>query len=95
MHLGDGGVMKEGTPSPKLKEIQKFYYDTAGAANPVTLGALRKMVPLSQIFFGTDFPFGASAQQHKLLLETGVFNAQELRAIDYQNVGRLLPKYKV
>jgi len=95
VHLGDGGVMKEGTPSPKLKEIQKFYYDTAGAANPVTLGALRKMVPMSQIFFGTDFPFGASAQQHKLLVESGVFNAQELRAIDYQNVGRLLPKYKV
>ena len=95
VHLGDGGVMKEGTPSPRLKEIQRFYYDTAGAANPVTLGALRKMVPMSQILFGTDFPFGASSQQHKLLLESGVFNQQELRAIDYENVGRLLPKYKV
>ena len=53
------------------------------------------MVPMSQIFFGNDFPFGASAQQHKLLVEAGVFNAQELRAIDYENFGRLLPKYKV
>lgn len=52
------------------------------------------MVPMSQILFGTDFPFGASAQQHKLLVESGVFNTQELRAIDYENVGRLLPRYK-
>jgi predicted TIM-barrel fold metal-dependent hydrolase len=94
VYLQEGGAMKEGTPSPRLKEIQKFYYDTAGAANPVTLGALKKMVPLSQILFGTDFPFGASAQQHKLLVEGGVFNAPELRAIDYENIGRLLPRYQ-
>ncbi len=43
----------------------------------MTLGALKNMVPMSQIFFGTDFPFGASAQQHKLLVESGVF--QRLR----------------
>jgi 6-methylsalicylate decarboxylase len=94
VHLEDGGVMKEGTPSPRLQEIQKFYYDTAGAANPVTLGALKRLVPLSQIFFGNDFPFGASAQQHKLLVESGVFNAEELRSIDYENVGKLMPRYK-
>ena len=87
--------MSEGAPSPRLKELQRFYYDTAGSANPVTLGALRKMVPLSQIFFGTDFPFDGSTQQHRMLVESGVFNAQELRAIDYENIGRLLPKYKV
>jgi len=94
VHLQDGGVLKEGTPTPRLKEIQKFYYDTAGAANPVTLGALRRMVPMSQIFFGNDFPFGGSALQHKLVVESGVFNAKELEAIDYQNIGRLLPRYK-
>lgn len=77
-----------------MTELQKFYYDTAGSTNPVTLGALRKMVPLSQIFFGTDFPFINSAEQRRLLQESGVFKARKLRLIFSENVGKLLPKYK-
>jgi len=93
-YLQDGGTVRSGGPElgARLSLLQKFYYDTAGAANPVTLGALKKMVPLSQIFFGNDFPFGAAGEQHKLLVESGAFNAQELRAIDYENIGRLLPR---
>jgi predicted TIM-barrel fold metal-dependent hydrolase len=92
--LQDGGTVRSGGPElgARLSLLQKFYYDTAGAANPVTLGALKKMVPLSQIFFGNDFPFGAAGEQHKLLVESGAFNAQELRAIDFENIGRLLPR---
>jgi len=92
-YLQDGGTVRSGGPElgARLSLLQKFYYDTAGAANPVTLGALKKMVPLSQIFFGNDFPFGAAGEQHKLLVESGAFNARELRAIDYENIGRLLP----
>jgi len=56
----------------------------------VTLGALRKMVLLSQIFFGTDFPFINSAEQRRLLQESGVFNARELKVVFSENVGRLL-----
>lgn len=95
-YLEEGGAMRAGAParSPRLTELQKFYYDTAGSTNPVTLGALRKMVPLSQIFFGTDFPFINSAEQRRLLQESGVFNARELQVIFSENVGRLLPKYK-
>lgn len=97
VNLQDGGVMKAGAPpaSDRLKLLQKFYYDTAGATNPVTLGALRKMVPMSQILFGNDYPFGNAGDQHKLLVESGIFSVAELRAIDSVNVGVLLPKYKV
>jgi predicted TIM-barrel fold metal-dependent hydrolase len=97
VNLQDGGVMKSGSPpaSERLKLLQKFYYDTAGSANPATLGALRRMVPISQIVFGNDYPFGAAGEQHRLLVESGVFNAAELRAIESGNVGALLPKYKV
>src|SRR2546429_1684639 len=35
----------------------KFYYDTAQASNPAAMSALSKVVPISQIVFGTDFPF--------------------------------------
>jgi hypothetical protein len=94
--LEDGGAMRTGAAarSPRLVELQKFYYDTAGSTNPVTLGALRKMVPLSQIFFGTDFPFINSADQRRLLQQCGVFNARELETIFSENVGKLLPRYR-
>jgi predicted TIM-barrel fold metal-dependent hydrolase len=52
------------------------------------------MVPMSQILFGTDFPFVNSAEQLRLLKECGVFNAKELQAIYYENAGKLLPRAK-
>jgi predicted TIM-barrel fold metal-dependent hydrolase len=96
VNLQDGGVMKAGAPaaSERLKQLQRFYYDTAGMANPIAMGALRKMVPLSQIVFGNDYPFGQADQQHKLLVDCGVFSAEELRAIDSGNISALLPKFR-
>jgi predicted TIM-barrel fold metal-dependent hydrolase len=96
VNLQDGGVMKAGAPaaSERLTLLQKFYYDTAGSANPATLGALRRMVPVSQILFGNDYPFGTAAEQHRLLVQSGVFNDAELRAISSGNISALLPKYR-
>jgi len=53
--------------------LQKFYYDTSSAVNPIGVGGLRKMVPLSHIVFGGDFPFVVTAEQVKLLNECRVF----------------------
>ena len=53
------------------------------------------MVPLSHIVFGGDFPFVVTAEQVHLLNECRVFNAQELKAIYSENVGVLLPRYRV
>jgi len=102
-YLQDGGTLREGAPAarataamPKgaLYELQKFYYDTSSAVNPIGVGGLRKMVALSHIFFGGDFPFVVTAEQVKLLNECRVFNAQELKAIYSENIGALLPRYK-
>ena len=103
-YLQDGGTLRAGAPPartspamPKgsLYELQKFYYDTSSAVNPIGVGGLRKMVPMSQILFGADFPFVVTAEQVKLLNECQVFNASELKAIYSENVAKLLPKYKV
>jgi predicted TIM-barrel fold metal-dependent hydrolase len=102
-YLEDGGKLREGAPPPRttaamprgpLTELQKFYYDTSSAVNPLGVGALRKMVPLSQILFGGDFPFVVSAEQVRLLKECRVFSEAELPAIFSGNVSRLFPKYK-
>jgi len=103
-YLQDGGTLRAGAPAPRtteampkgvLYELQKFYYDTSSAVNPLGVGGLRKMVPLSQILFGGDFPFVVTAEQVKLLKECEVFNARELQAVYSENTCRLFPKYQV
>jgi 6-methylsalicylate decarboxylase len=102
-YLEDGGKLRAGAPPPRknpampngvLAELQKFYYDTSSAVNPLGVGGLRKMVPLSQIMFGGDFPFVVSAEQVHLLKECRVFSDAELPAIFSGNASRLFPKYK-
>ena len=56
--------------------------------------ALKQMVGTSQIVFGTDFPFGKSANIAAGLKENGLLNEAEMRAVDYENAYRILPKYK-
>jgi 6-methylsalicylate decarboxylase len=71
----------------------KFYYDTAQTSNPAAMSALSKVVPVSQIVFGTDFPFRNAAEHVKGLQDCGVFNPSELQAIDRQNALKLLPRF--
>jgi len=72
----------------------KFYYDTAQVSNPAAMSALSKVVPISQIVFGTDYPFRTTADHVKGLQECGVFSARDLQLIDYQNAWPLLPRFK-
>jgi predicted TIM-barrel fold metal-dependent hydrolase len=76
-------------------EAAKLYYDTAQVANPAAMSALSKVVPVSQIVFGTDFPFRTAADHVKGLQDCGVFSAADLQAIDRSNALRLLPKRNV
>jgi predicted TIM-barrel fold metal-dependent hydrolase len=76
-------------PNSRLSHLRRFYYDTAGSANPVALAALRALVPVSQILFGTDAPFFDGAPQVKGLQSSG-FSAGELAEVERTNALRLL-----
>ncbi len=80
----------------RLYHIRRFYYDTAGSANPILMQALAKLAGSSQIVLGSDFPFGGAAPIVSIVqgLQTCGFNAEELRGIDRENAVRILPKYK-
>ena len=82
------------TGADVLGELRKIYYDTAQQSNPVAMGALRKVVPVSQIVFGTDYWYRTAAETGRGLVTSKVFNAEELRAINRGNVERILPRYK-
>ena len=81
-------------PQGFLAEATKFYYDTAQTANAAAMSALLKVVPVSQIVFGTDFPFRTAEDHVKGLKECGIFSAKDLQAIDRENALRLFPRYK-
>jgi predicted TIM-barrel fold metal-dependent hydrolase len=70
-------------------ELQKFYYETAQAATPETIGALMKLVPASHVLFGTDYPYRKSKEDVDGLDTCGLRPA-ELQAIGRTNALALL-----
>jgi predicted TIM-barrel fold metal-dependent hydrolase len=80
-------------PNSKLAQLRQFHYDTAQSSNPVAMTALKRVVGISQIVFGTDFPYSNMSDHVKGLAECGAFNAQELQMIYRNNVAKMLPKY--
>jgi predicted TIM-barrel fold metal-dependent hydrolase len=73
-------------------ELKRFYYDTAQIANSVTIGALAKLVPVSQIVYGTDFPYRTGIDHVKGL--SAAFSGAELAAIDRENALRIIPRLR-
>jgi predicted TIM-barrel fold metal-dependent hydrolase len=70
-------------------ELRRFYYDTALIANRPALGALMNVVPVSQVLFGSDFPFRTADVHIKGLTACDLQPAQ-LPAIARSNALRLL-----
>jgi 6-methylsalicylate decarboxylase len=73
-------------------ELARFYYDTAQVPNAVTIGALAKLVPISQIVYGTDYPYRTGMEHAKGL--AAAFAGAELLAIERANALRILPRLK-
>jgi 6-methylsalicylate decarboxylase len=74
------------------KELQRFYYDTAQIANAVTIGALVKLVPVSQVVFGSDYPYRTAAEHVKGLATA--FDAADLKLIEHDNALRILSRLR-
>jgi 6-methylsalicylate decarboxylase len=81
----------EKLPKGLMYELAKFYYDTAQGNHAGALSALVKIAPISQILYGTDYPFRGGAEENAGLAAYG-FTAAELRAIDRENALKLMPR---
>ena len=73
-------------------ELNRFYYDTAQISNAVTIGALAKLVPISQIVYGTDYPYRTGLDHVKGL--AAAFAGADLMAIERGNALRIIPRLK-
>ncbi len=83
-----------GQPGTVEWYFSKIFYDIANGANPMALAALTKLVPTSQILFGTDFPYVRMDTTLDGYLKWG-FSAEQMREINRENALRLLPRLKV
>ena len=81
-------------PHGFLHEARRFYYDTAAVYATGPMQALTNVVPVQQILYGTDVPWGDPAEIASALVEGGVFSPADLRAIDRENALKLLPRYR-
>ena len=80
-------------PQGFVAEASKFYYDTAQILHAAPLVALKQLIPLPKICYGTDYPWRGSEECVAGLKRTGIFSAAELAAID-GNAAPLLPRFK-
>jgi len=83
---------KQAVPDGTLAELRRFYYDTAQTANKPAMLALSAIVPVSQIVFGTDFPYRTSIDHVNALRDCGVFSEAQLAEIERGNALKLLPR---
>jgi predicted TIM-barrel fold metal-dependent hydrolase len=72
--------------------IGRFWYDIAQASNAVSTTALRSVVPMERIVFGTDYPFRTSLDHVTGLEGSKVFKPEEITAIYRGNVLKRLPE---
>jgi predicted TIM-barrel fold metal-dependent hydrolase len=73
-------------------ELKKQFYDIVNASNRISFNAIRELVGVRQLLFGTDFPFWPPQMWVDQLAALGL-NAEEVRAIERENALGLLPRF--
>lgn len=77
-----------------LETLSRLYYDVALSAHPLAFAGLRRLAPISQILFGSDWPITPEpgvARNIQLLGENGLSDA-DMRSIARENALRVFPR---
>jgi predicted TIM-barrel fold metal-dependent hydrolase len=85
-----GPYVPKQPPLGALHELRRLHYDTAQCANPIAMAALRRLVPVSQILYGSDYFYRTATETASALERCGVFPDSELEAIGRANARRLM-----
>ena len=73
-------------------ELNRFHYDTAQVSLDGTLAALAKLVPISQIMYGSDFPYRTAAgQSHGV---DAIFDPNDRMRVNRDNALSILPRLR-
>jgi predicted TIM-barrel fold metal-dependent hydrolase len=74
-------------------EFQRLYYDTANATHPASMAALLKLVPETQVTYGSDYPYVPMDAQVQAIRNLGL-TASQVGAIETGNAMRLIPRLR-
>ncbi len=74
-------------------ELKRLHYETANAAYAPNMAALLKYVPISQVLFGTDYPYVSVTENVSDLGRLGLA-ADDLKAVEGDNAIRLIARLK-
>jgi 6-methylsalicylate decarboxylase len=85
-----GNAANSIAPNGVVAEFQRLHYDTANATSAPAMAALMKLVPSSQITFGSDYPYFPDSQI-ETIRKMGL-SAADLAAIESGNAARLIPR---
>jgi 6-methylsalicylate decarboxylase len=77
-------------PEGAMAEFRKLHYDVVNASNPISFNAIRQLAGISQLLYGSDFPFWQPHLTSDALAKLELL-PDELRAIERDNALRLLP----
>ena len=83
----------EFAPDGIEKEFSRLYYDTANATHPAPMAALLVIASVTQVVFGTDYPYVTTEPQLAALDKLGLA-AEQVQAIQGGNAMRLIPRLK-
>jgi predicted TIM-barrel fold metal-dependent hydrolase len=79
-------------PNGPEYELTRQYYDLASIGlNPAGVAGLRKLVPNSQILYGSDEPFNSTLQMTNALQKLA-FSSDEIAAVQRGNALQLFPR---
>jgi predicted TIM-barrel fold metal-dependent hydrolase len=92
-HAARNAEMAARVPDGVVSYLKRFYYDTAQASHRHAMSSIRELIDVSQLLFGTDFPFRKAEDHVRGLRECG-FSDAELQAIERGNAERLLPRWR-
>ena len=84
--------LKEFAPDGIMGEMRRLHYDTANATSAPTMAALLKLVPPTQVTFGSDYPY-FPLSQFEDLAKLGL-TAEQIQGIGSGNITRLIPHLK-
>ena len=73
-----------------LPILQRQNYETANATSAPMVAALKAFIPMSQLMFGTDYPY-VSTEANLKGLRAAPFSDDELRIIEHANAEKLMP----
>jgi predicted TIM-barrel fold metal-dependent hydrolase len=79
-----------------FETLARLYYDVALSAHPVPFAGLRRIAPIGQILFGSDWPFTHEAGVARNIGQLGEngLSESDLQAIARENALKVFPRLK-